>query len=238
VEGGSFPWRGDGLADATGMSATDTLPYEQIAALRPDVIVVSYFVEDQEDYDRLAAIAPTVATLTDRQVDTWQDITGAAGTMLGAPDEAEALVAEVEQGVADLADELPGLSGKSFVLANFVAGDAFHLVSDPEDGANVVFDDLGMTLSPTVLEAGEGVAGRVELSLEQASLLDADLLVLFTNGADPEEIVGYDDLPAVRSGAAAVLDYATVAGLNTPSPLSLPYALDAIRPALDAAAEA
>jgi iron complex transport system substrate-binding protein len=49
-------------------------------------------------------------------------------------------------------------------------------------------------------------------------------------------MAGYDQLPAVRSGAVAVLDYAAVVGLNTPSPLSVPYSLERIRPALEAAA--
>ena len=37
-------------------------------------------------------------------------------------------------------------------------------------------------------------------------------------------------------GAVADLDYVEVLGLNTPSPLSLPYSLERIRPALEAAA--
>ena len=237
VDGGTMPWWGDALADAAAIEATDSLPYEQIAAARPDLIVVTYFAEDQAAYDRLAEIAPTIATLSDNQVDTWQDITEAAGRVLGAEDEAQALVDDVDGQVAAVAEELPGLDGKTFVLVNYVPNDAFYIVSDPEDGANVLFDQLGMEISPTVLEAGDGVSGRVEISLEQAELLDADVLLLFTGGADPEGIVGYDELPAVQAGSAAVLDYVEVIGLNTPGPLSLPYALDAIRPTLAAAAE-
>jgi iron complex transport system substrate-binding protein len=40
----------------------------------------------------------------------------------------------------------------------------------------------------------------------------------------------------VRDGAVAVLDLAAVSGLNTPTPLSIPYSLEQIRPALEAAA--
>jgi iron complex transport system substrate-binding protein len=57
-----------------------------------------------------------------------------------------------------------------------------------------------------------------------------------TNGAEPAEIPGYDARPAVQDGAVAVLDLAAVTGLNTPTPLSIPYSLERIRPALEAAA--
>ena len=60
--------------------------------------------------------------------------------------------------------------------------------------------------------------------------------MLFTNGADPSTMVGFDQLGVVADGAAAVIDYASVVGLNTPTPLSIPYSLDVVRPQLDAAA--
>ena len=50
-----------------------------------------------------------------------------------------------------------------------------------------------------------------------------------------------DGLEALRAAEAnkpdiAVLDYATIVGLNTPTPLSIPYALDKMRPYLVKAA--
>ncbi|HEY8523938.1 MAG TPA: ABC transporter substrate-binding protein [Acidimicrobiales bacterium] len=233
---GDFPWRGDGLAEATGIEATDTLPYERIAELQPDLIVVTYLATDEGDYETLSEIAPTIATLRADQVDTWQDIARVAGTVLDAEERAEDLIAEVDATVAGVADELPGLEGKTFALVNYVPGDALYVVADPEDGANVLFDQLGLELPPAILDAAGNAGGRVELSLEQASLIDADVLILYTNGADPAEIAGYEQLTAVRRGSVAVLDYADVSGLNTPSPLSVPYSLDVIRPALEAAA--
>ncbi len=231
-----FPWREDLLADSTEMTATDALPFEQIAALEPDLIVVSYFAQDEEDYQMLTAIAPTVATLSDNQVDTWQDITMAAGEILGETEQAQQVVDEVDGQVADLAAELPGLEGKTFALVNYVKGDKFYVVADPADGAVVLFTQLGMVISPAILEAGEGVSGRVEISLERTDLLDADLLMLLTNGEDPSSIPGYDELPAVEAGAAAVLDYAQAVAVNTPTPLSIPWALEELRPQIEAAA--
>jgi iron complex transport system substrate-binding protein len=233
---GELPWRGDRLDGITSIEATDSLPYEQIAELQPDLILVTYLATERADYETLSDIAPTVSTLSANQVDSWQDMARTAGTFLDATDEAEAVIDEVDGSVGAVADELPGLDGKTFALVNFVPGDAFYVVADPEDGANVVFAQLGLELPRRLLDAADDVSGRVELSLEQASLLDADVLVLFTNGAEPTEIAGYNQLPAVTGGAVAVLDLAEVIGLNTPTPLSVPYSLDLIRPALEAAA--
>ena len=232
---GDLPWRGDRLEGVTAIEATDSLPYERIASLQPDLILVTYLATERSDYETLSDIAPTIPSLSANQVDSWQDMARTAGRFLDASDEADALVADVDGQVAAVADALPGLDGKTFALVNFVPGEAFYVVADPDDGANVVFAQLGLELPRRLLEAADDVSGRVELSLEQASLLDADVLVLFTNGGQPTEIAGYDQLPAVVGGAVAVLDYAEVVGLNTPTPLSVPYSLDLIRPALEAA---
>ncbi len=47
---------------------------------------------------------------------------------------------------------------------------------------------------------------------------------------------GFADLPAVKGGGLAIVDYPTVAGLNTPSSLSLKYSLESITPQLEAVA--
>lgn len=236
VEGGTFPWRDDQLADSTGIEATDGIPYEQIAALHPDLIVGSYLIADEAAYTRLSEIAPTIPLLGSRDVDPWQDMATVAGDLLGDPTAAEELIAGEDELTAGVRTALPGLEGKTIAMANYVPGDAIYVVADPDDGANVLFEKIGLQLPPSILDASDGVSGRVELSFENVGLLDADVLVLFTNGADPASLVGYDALPAVRNGSAVVLDYAAVVGLNTPTPLSIPYSLDLIRPALEAAA--
>lgn len=231
-----MPWRDADLkADAT-LKATTALPFEQIAAQHPDLIVVSYFADSKASYDKLAAIAPTVASLGEGSVDTWQDITRAAGKILGEPDEADAVIDRVEGDITTLGDELPGLAGKTVAMAYYVAGDGIYVVADPNDGSMGLFEQLGLSISPTITGAGNIDQGRVKLSFENVSMLDADLLILLLSGAETDDITGYGELPAVKSGAVAELDYAAVSALNTPSPLSIPWVLDKIRPALTKAA--
>jgi iron complex transport system substrate-binding protein len=236
VEGGIFPWQPTLPESVERIRATDSIPYEAVAALRPDLIVITYFATEASQYERLRAIAPTIPLLGDEEVDRWQDIATAAGRILGREAEAQALVDESAALAAEVADELPGLEGKTYALANYVPGDAIYVVADPDDGASELFGQLGLAIDPELLVIADGASGRVELSLERVDELDADLLVLLTNGADPETIPGYASLPAVQDGAVAILDVADVSGLNTPTPLSVPYCLDLIRQALEAAA--
>lgn len=238
VEGGRYPWQADMPASVEDIPVTDTIPYEAVAAAQPDLIVVTWAVTEEPDYERLSEIAPTIPLLGDGQVDTWQDIARTAGDVLGIPDRAEALVTEADQRSAELAAEIPGLDGKTYALASYTPGDVITVVADPDDGAATVFAQLGLQIDPDLLALAdaEGAVGRFDLSLERIDELDADLLVLLTNGADPDAIAGYGNLPAVQDGAVALLDLAAVTGLNTPTPLSIPYSLERIQPALEAAA--
>lgn len=234
---GRWPWQDRIPADVEGIAVTDsTIPFEAVAALDPDLIVITWFAQGEQDYERLSQIAPTIPLLGDEQVDRWQDIASVAGQVLRDEAGARRLVDEADRRVEALRRELPGLEGRTYALANYVPGDAIYVVADPDDGASELFAALGMEIDPELLALAGGASGRVELSLERIGELDSDLLVLLTNGADPDTIPGFADLPAVRSGAVALLDLASISGLNTPSPLSIPYSLDRLRPTLEAAA--
>ncbi len=124
------------------------------------------------------------------------------------------MIADFDRLIAAISTELPGLAGKTFALANYVPGDQIVVVADPEDGASVLFQDLELQIDPEILAVADDISGRAQLSLEQIGLLDADLLVIFSNGADPSDLVGYDQLRPVVNGSAIELDYSAVVGLN------------------------
>lgn len=235
-EGRRFPWQEDIALDVEPLVYSTGIPYEAIAALQPDLIVVGFAALEQADYDRLSQIAPTIPLLSDATVDPWQEMAAVAGDVLGAPEQAAELVADAERQSAAVLAELPALEGRTYAMANYVQGDAIYVVADPDDGAGVFFAQLGMQIAPELLTLADSELGRATLSLERIDLLAADLLILLTNGVDPAEIPGYAALPQAQSGAVAILDAADASALNTPTPLSIPYVLDLIRPALEAAA--
>jgi ABC-type Fe3+-hydroxamate transport system substrate-binding protein len=137
--------------------------------------------------------------------------------VLGRTDDAAALgAAAADRSTAVLA-ELPGLDVRTDVLANDLAGDGIWVVADPDDGAGVFLAQLGMQIAPQILDLPIEW-GRTQLSTEQIDLLDADLLIVLTNGTATDDIPGHPALRPVRSGAVVLLDVADVSALNTPSP--------------------
>jgi len=224
---------------ATALSLTDGVPVEQILALDPDLVVVSFSLTDQETYDLLSARVPTIAgPPAAEEVTPWQELVRTAGKILDETDQAEQVVSSVEEKVTATAAELPGLKDKTFVLAQYVVGDGITAVADDADGSSIFFQQLGMTMLPAIRAEGEKAGkARVQLSTERVDLLRSDLLAFLINGGDESDLAdlpGFGKLP----GTVALLDYPTIVGLNTPSPLSLPYSLTQLRPYLDTAAAA
>lgn len=236
-DSGTFPWQEDLLADSEPIDYTDSIPLEAVAALQPDLVLGTYVFTDQAAYDKLAGEFEVIAAPTEEQVQSWEDLATVTGEFLGDLDGAEQVIEDVNAQVMKVADELPGLQGKTIAFANYYpAGNQLVVLSDPDDGANVLFSQLGLGLAPGIVALGDRANGRTELSLEQISALDGDILLILTNGSDTADIVGWDQLPAVEAGTAQVLDLAEAWALNAPSPLSIPWALEEIRTTLDTAA--
>jgi len=226
------PWQ-DLPADAKALPLDDGVPVEQILALNPDLVLATYSLADEETYKLLANRVPTIVGPKDEtKVTPWQDLVRTAGEFLDQPDKAEQVIGSVDETVGAAATEFAGLKDRTFSLAQYIVGDAVYVVADEQDGSSLLFASLGMRLHPDVLAEGEKTGDtRVNIGTERADLLRADLLVFLVNGGDESDLAdipGFDDLP----GTVALLDYPTIVGLNTPSPLSIPYVLDELRPKL------
>lgn len=213
------------------------VPVEQIAALKPDLIVGTYSIADKQTYNQLSAIAPTIASTREATAVTpWQDLVRLAGRILDKTAKAGHVIESAQTKVHATAAQLPGLKDKTFTLAQYIVGDTITAVADRGDGSSRFFQHLGMRLYRPVVHLGQkrGQA-RVSVSTERVDLLRADLLAFLINGGDKTDLAdipGFGQLP----GTVAVLDYPTIVGLNTPSPLSIPYVLHQLRPYLEKAA--
>jgi iron complex transport system substrate-binding protein len=233
-----YPWQAGLLDDATRIDTAGTVPFEQIAALEPDLILVTFLATEESDFATLQEIAPTIGLLGDLQVDPWPAHVETLGTVLGEPERAEQVIAEVEGRIDEVAGELPGLSGATYTLANYVPGDGIYVIADPDDGASELFYRLGMEIDPEILALDEQAIGRVQISFEEIALLDADLVGMLLNGTDPASIIGLDDLSATQNDTLISFELADIVGLNTPTPISIPYLIDLMLPTLETVATA
>lgn len=74
----------------------------------------------------------------------WQDLVDVAGQVLDKEQQAESVVESVESKIDATAEDLPGLKGKTFALAQYIVGDAMYIVADEKDGSSALFQQLGM----------------------------------------------------------------------------------------------
>lgn len=237
------PWTQDALADVEDevdfYDSTDGTDHAAIAAAEPDVILATSGWSLDEDYDRLATIAPVVSYQGEDGLTamTWAERTVVAAEALGLSDEGAAVVAGVQAAYADARAARPQLEGKSYTYA-VVHPD--RIAYRPAPGSDVgFFTDLGLTLSEAASQPdGTGTV----VSAENLDVLDADVLLVGypfgDGGLISRDALEADEhflaVPAVASGDYAAVDE-VASPLTHPSPLSRRWALQHLLPVLDAA---
>lgn len=245
--GALFPWAAEKLGDAplpTVLPSADTVPFEQVAALAPDLILSLYGGLEQADYDTLSAIAPTITQPagTPNYSIPWDVQTEIVGRALGR----SALAAELVDGVRDQIAETraahPEFAGLTAATAGFFS-DQWYLYSTADQRGRIL-TDLGFTVPPEIDELSGDKFGTY-ISSERADILDVDALVWVTF-ADGEDAMiaaspGYAGSDVVAEGRAlfvpssAGTDLDSMGGFITV--LSLPRLLSVLPDQLAAIAD-
>jgi iron complex transport system substrate-binding protein len=234
--GDDAPWRGDTepAEDVTvydGGSDTMVQDFaEEFAALDPDVIFAGW-LPDEEAYDTLSDVAPTVAVVGDNtQSDDWRIATALSGEILGEEDNATSLIEDTETALSDTTDKFPGLDGATGVFGQASAQGTAVVTAD-NDPANRFLSDLGMVVPEEVKEASDD-GSRAYISEENISLLDTDFLAMWPLGVQPDTLSGWDDLTSVKNDSVYIADQAAAMALSTPTVLSVPWSLEQLEPNL------
>jgi iron complex transport system substrate-binding protein len=232
-EDGVLPWNDEYFDpdETTVLDTADGAPLEAIAALRPDVVLAPYEGFDEGVYEDLSGIAPTVAYAGEPWTTPWREQTRMIGTALGLADEAEELISEADERVAQIAADHPEFADLTFAYTSMGA-DALYLYL-PTDPRVQLIEDLGLTVAPSVEELAAGAEGSTfyaQLSPELAPEIDADVIVGFADGMAAEEVEAlpaYGQVPAIQRDSAVLIDDEGFgAAVSSISVLSLPYALD------------
>ncbi|KQO03444.1 ABC transporter substrate-binding protein [Arthrobacter sp. Leaf234] len=225
-------------------SETDGIAFDDIAATDPDVILAAYSGLSQEDYDTLSKIAPVVAYPEVAYGTAWQDSTRIIGDALGLSDDAEQLVTETEQAIADAAADYPQLEGKTFIYGTLAPATADAVsVYTANDNRPRFLTELGMVQADVVTENTKGSEEFfIPWSAERANELDSDIFVTWVPDEATKDAIATDPLlgqiPAVQNGAlVADSDNTLTLSVSAANPLSLVWALDRFLPMLGEAAD-
>lgn len=246
--GALFPWAVEALADPEGarpeiVSQAGEINLEAVAALDPDLILALYEGLDEQEYELLSGIAPTVAHSADYDPfgTPWQDMTVTAGIALGREEQARQLVEDVESRFAEAAAAHPQWADETLLVMASVDASNYQVFS-LQDPKVRFFAGLGFQTE------FDWVAARVEnnvatVSREEAlEYLDADRLV-WTSDPDTLATLDSDEIyslvPAVQNDRVLYLDYTERpypgAAVTFNSVLSIPYALELVIPELESA---
>ncbi|HET6699172.1 MAG TPA: iron-siderophore ABC transporter substrate-binding protein [Nocardioidaceae bacterium] len=252
---GSTPWKDAALKEAGAALGTPDAPeqyseadginFTAIAQTQPDVILAAYSGLTREDYEKLSDIAPVVAYPEVAYGTPWQQSTAMIGKALGRQPQAEQLVDDVEQSIADKVAEYPELEGTTFIYGNLEpASGAGINIYTAQDNRPRFLTSLGMEQAPVIRKASDdGEQFYLTWSQERADELVSDVFVTWVpegvSVRDIEQDPLLGQIPAVENGAlVAVPDNTLTLAVSAASPLSLPWAVDRYLPMLAEAARA
>ncbi|MBL1078878.1 iron-siderophore ABC transporter substrate-binding protein [Nocardia sp. 2] len=217
---------------------TGAVPVEKVAAAKPDLIIGVYSGISEREYQSLSKIAPVIVSRAG-YIDygqPWQDTTRQIGAALGQPAKAEQLVNALEARFAAARTAHPQWAGRTVSVATFTGSQPS--IFGGEDPRPRFFQNLGFR-TPAEYDALTGDSFHATVSLENARLLDQDLLVWdqlsFTQGGRAT-IAGNPSLAvlgAMRENRTVYLDGELEKAFGWQTVLSLPAALDGVIPLLE-----
>lgn len=240
--GAVWPWAQRLLGDAQPvvLRASDGFDFERIAALEPDLLIGTNSGMEQDDYDKLSALAPTIAGPKDGAAyfAPWRSQTQLVGDALGLGARARHLVEDVERRYATARRQHREFAGKSVVFLQNAVSDGSY-IAYPE-GLNTDFvTDLGLTV-PSYLDRYARDGAQSYIPAEQIDLIDgADVLLWATEkAADLAALEGeatFTNLAPVEQNRSVYTDGVLAGAIYFTTPLSLPYVVEHLTPLLSVA---
>lgn len=225
---------------------SDGIDFEGVADTAPDVILAAYSGLTQEDYDTLTDIAPTVPFPETAWGTSWRDMITTNATGMGMASEGEALISELETEIEKAVAAHPAIAGRNVMFLTHVDTTDLSEVSfyTAHDTRTMFFEDLGMTIAPSVVAASEGTAEfSATVSAEQADTFqDVEIIVTYGDATLLEALKAdplLSQMPAVQHDAVVNLPGDSPLGTAAnPTPLAISYILEDYLVELERAATA
>ena len=230
---GVWPWAQPrlGAAKPVVLNLDNGLQVDQIARLKPDLIVATDAGVDAGTYQKLTAIAPTVPqTGGDAFFEPWKDQAAAIGEATFQAAQMKSLVAAVDQKFTEVGTKYPQFNGKKVLLLqgtlhqdNLVASVVGWRTEFLTQMRLVVADDIGsFTVDPQ----------RAFIPRKQMKdVLDPVDVLIWTTNTDEDRLALLADPDVSALGRRNVFTTKDQAGaLAYASPLSYPLVADQLPP--------
>ncbi|HRD63526.1 MAG TPA: ABC transporter substrate-binding protein [Nocardioides sp.] len=239
----TWPWAQELLGDAEPevLSTADGFEMERIAALQPDLIVGTNSGMSKKEYELFSQIAPTIPAVegSTPYFSPWRDQTVQIAKALGKEAEGQAIVDEIDGRYAEVAAAHPEWADMTATFSQGGPYDGLLYVYPP--GLSTDFlTDLGFTITTGFESFAPEVGSQAEISAENVSLIDADVIVFATESADMfDDLQGFGtigNLAAVAENRAVYTDETLAGAIYFDTPLAHACILDHLVPTLELAA--
>src|SRR5271163_1323804 len=225
---GVWPWAQPKLGNAKPvvLNLDNGIQVQQIAGLKPDLIVATDAGLDEDTYQKLTAIAPTLPQSDGYAFfEPWKDQATAIGQAVFRPDQIKSLINAVDKSFAGVADKYPQFKNKRVLLLegkfhqdNVVATTGWRTEFLTQMGLAIVD-----SVTPFAVDQQRAFIPRDKI---KSALGAADLLMCTTEHDDDQAaLVANPDVAALR--APSVFTTKDQAGaIAFASPLSYPLVAD------------
>lgn len=235
---GVWPWARAklGPAQPVVLSLADGIQVDQIAALRPDLIVAVNAGLDADTYTELSAIAPTIAQ-SGRQAffEPWKDQATIIGQAVFKDADMRALIAAVDERFVNAGKQNPSFNGKRA----FVVGGTFFQDQAVVTAAGWRTDYLtamGLAIPGDLDEYLDGDRALIPRDRMAAVLDTADVLIWTTESDEERNALLADptfaELRATRTNRNVLTDKELAGAIAFGTVLSYPVVADRLPPLL------
>lgn len=205
---GVGPWLKDAYTKSPKIIQTLEPSYEDILKLNPDLILDVKSSGDKDRYDKLSAIAPTVAIPKggENYLASTEQQTTMIAKALGKESEGKKLLSDLDDAYAAARKAHPEFEGKTAVVGAY-SSEGFGVYAST-DSRSSFMKNLGFTI-PSAIDKEAGKAFSVTLSDENLDLLDADLtlvLPIYVDASKAESDPLFQKVPSVEAGHYIVFD--------------------------------
>jgi iron complex transport system substrate-binding protein len=205
---GVGPWLKGAYDKSPKIIQTLEPSYEDILKLNPDVILDVKSSGDKERYDKLSAIAPTVAIPKggENYLASTEQQTTMIAKALGKESAGKKLLSGLDDAYAAARKAHPDFEGKTAVVGAY-SSEGFGAYAST-DSRSTFMRNLGFEI-PKAIDEQAGKEFSVHLSDENLDLLDADLTLILPIYVDASEASSnklFQKVPSVEAGHAIVFD--------------------------------
>jgi iron complex transport system substrate-binding protein len=231
-----WPWAQPklGSAQPVVLNLDNGIPVDQIAGLKPDLIVAINAGVDADTYQKLAAIAPTVAQSDgDAFFEPWKDQATAVGQAVFQADQMKSLIGAVDQGFAAVAQKNPQWKGKKALL---MQGTFFQgtVVATLAGWRTDFLNQMGLVIADSIKPFGGDHRAVIPRDQIKGVLDSADVVIWTTESPDDQKALLAD--PEIAGAAATAQNrhiFTTkdqAGAIAFASPLSYPLVADQLPP--------